>query len=201
MPADQAIEARRTAALGMWVFLASEVLMFGALFMALAVCRWLNADSWRQASADLHLWMGTGNTAILLTSSLIMALAVMWARRGHGRGTAGLLAATTLLGLAFLAVKGTEYWLEWRDGLMPGLGSGSALAGPGATLFFQLYFLATGLHALHLALGCLATGTLAVVTLRRGPADVPTEMIGLYWHFVDVVWVFLFPIFYLAAPR
>lgn len=201
MPAEEAVEARQTAQLGMWVFLASEVLMFGGLFLALAVCRWLNAGAWREASAHLHLWLGTANTAVLLTSSLSMALAVGAARRGHGRGTALLLAATAALGLVFLAIKGTEYWLEYGDGLMPGTAPAFALDEPGAELAFQLYFLATGLHALHLALGCLGSGGMAVWTARRGAWPTATEMVGLYWHFVDVVWVFLFPIFYLTAPR
>lgn len=201
MAADQAITARRTAALAMWAFLAGEVLMFGGLFMALAVCRWLNPDGWLASSAHLHLWLGTANTALLLTSSLTMALAVGAARRGRDRDTALLLGATAALGLAFLGVKGTEYWLEYRDGLLSFAAQPYALAAPGARLFFQLYLLATGLHALHLALGCLGGGGLALLAAQRGAGGTATEMMGLYWHFVDVVWVFLFPIFYLAAPR
>lgn len=180
MPAEAAVA--RPAQLGMWVFLAGEALMFGALFMALAVCRWLNPAAWRDMSAQLHLWLGTANTALLLTSSLTMALAVEAARQGRRAGP--LLLATALLGLAFLGVKGTEYLLEIRDGLFPG------------KLPMQMYFLATFLHGLHLAVGCAATLWLA---LRR--SAVAVELVGLYWHFVDVVWVFLFPLFYLAAPR
>lgn len=176
--------------LGMWLFLATETMMFGALFLALAVCRWRVAEAWKEASAHLHLWMGTANTAVLLTSSLAVAFA---AQKGRARWW---FAVAALLGLAFLGIKGTEYVLEYRDGLMPGVGPAFQLS-PGARLFFDLYFVATGLHAVHLGVG---VGLLAFLILRDAEAGA-VEAAGLYWHFVDIVWVFLFPIFYLAAPR
>ncbi|MGE5506773.1 MAG: cytochrome c oxidase subunit 3 [Actinomycetota bacterium] len=183
--ADDAAET--SAPLGMWVFLASEIMMFGALFMALAVTRWADTAGWVQGSTRLHLWMGTANTAVLLASSGVVAMAVVAVHRGRRREAAWELGVAALLGVVFLAIKGTEWVLEWQDGLM--LPQAAALRP-----FFEFYFLATGLHAFHLTCGVALVAALA---LRRS-GEAAVRLGGLYWHFVDVVWIFLFPILYLA---
>jgi cytochrome c oxidase subunit 3 len=183
--ADDAAEV--PAPLGMWVFLASEVMMFGGLFMALAVMRWRGAEGWTQGSRLLHLGLGTANTAVLLVSSAAVALAVTATHRGHRREARWELVVAAVLGAVFLAIKAIEWGLEARDGLM--LPAEAALRP-----FFAFYYLATGLHALHLAVGGALMGMLAL--RRAGPEAV--MLAGLYWHFVDVVWIFLFPILYLA---
>ena len=192
---------RDTARLGMWVFLATELMFFGALFLGYLHVRVGDPAGVAEASHHTHEWLGTINTAVLLTSSFCMALAVAAADAGARRAARGWLAATALLGLAFLAIKGTEYALEWRDGLVPGLHF--TVPDPHGTtrLFFDLYFLMTGVHAVHLTIG-IALVALFVHRLRQ-PGLAPgraqaIEVTGLYWHFVDVVWVFLYPLFYLV---
>jgi cytochrome c oxidase subunit 3 len=194
-------ERRDTATLGMWVFLATELMFFGALFLGYLHVRLGDPAGVAEASHHTHEWLGTINTAVLLTSSFAMALAVMAANAGARRAARGWLVATALLGLAFLAIKGTEYVLEWRDGLVPGLHF--AVPDPHGTtrLFFDLYFLMTGVHAVHLTIGIAIVASL-VLRLRH-PGLAPgraqaIELTGLYWHFVDVVWVFLYPLFYLV---
>lgn len=192
--AEEATVTPAPAPLGMWVFLASEVMMFGGLFMALAVMRWRDAAAWKEGSRHLHLWLGTVNTAILLVSSVAVALAVTAARRGQRREAAWELGGAAGLGAVFLAIKVTEWRLEAGEGLM-------LPRQPSLRLFFDLYYVATGLHALHLGLGVVIVASLAFL-IRRNPIHAgAVEMGGLYWHFVDVVWIFLYPILYLAASR
>jgi cytochrome c oxidase subunit 3 len=195
---DQREEANR---LGMWLFLATEAMMFGALFFALTVVRLRVPDGVRVASGHLDRLLGTLNTGVLLTSSLLVALAVVAARQGREQRTAGLLAGTASLGVVFLALKGIEYHKEFREGLMPGLGF--RLDDPGAELFFNLYYAATGLHAVHLTIGVLLMLGLAARVLSGGvplPERATTvELPGLYWHLVDIVWVFLYPTLYLVS--
>jgi cytochrome c oxidase subunit 3 len=184
---------------GMYVFLGSEVMLFGGLFAALSAYRIAHPEAAVEAAHHFKLWLGTANTAILLTSSLFVALAVEAARKARRRAAAAWLGLAALLGLAFLAVKGTEYALEYQEGLMPHIGPASPLGQGPANLFVDLYLVATGLHAIHLSIGVIAVGSLAIALLRRrAPAAVIAEMTGLYWHLVDVVWVFLFPVLYLA---
>jgi cytochrome c oxidase subunit 3 len=191
------------ATLGMWVFLATEVLFFGVLFAGYLVSRLLNYPGFVLGSQHTDLLLGTLNTAVLLTSSLTMALAVHAAGRGERRATSGWLLATLLLGSAFLAIKGVEYHQEYVEGLVPVLAFD--YHGPhvgGVTLFFYLYFVMTGLHALHLLIGIGIVATLLLLNIRgRFSASwhTPVELTGLYWHFIDVVWIFLFPLFYLVA--
>lgn len=187
--------------LGLWLFLATETMMFGALFFALMVVRLRAPDGALLASRHLDKTLGGINTAVLLTSSLLVALAVSAAHRGRRRRTAGFLAGGAGLGLVFLAVKAIEHRHEFRENLWPG--PGFALPAPGAELFFNLYFAATGLHAVHLSLGILLMLGLAV-RVWRGWAPLPeraitVELAGLYWHLVDAVWVFLFPTLYLIS--
>ena len=187
--------------MGMWVFIASELLFFGALGVAYAYGRVLWPDGFAAASRHTDVVLGTLNTALLLTSSLCVALA---AEAPWPRLASRLLACTVLLGLAFLVVKGIEYRHEWQEGLIPGpafrLGDGKA-APQGAQLFFAFYFVATGLHALHVVggmgwLGVLAWGR-ARGHARAGSGSLAVA--GLYWHFVDVVWILLYPSLYLVG--
>jgi cytochrome c oxidase subunit III len=199
-PFEDAAQQHEAAELGLWLFIATELMLFGGLFLGLVVYRIAYSEAARTASERLHLWIGGANTAVLLTSSLTMALAVVGAREGKSAQTTGLLLLTALLGLLFLGIKGYEYRSEYHEGLMPGLGPAFPL-GQHAELFFNFYFASTGLHALHLALGILAVGAFAWRTLsRRLPLPqraTRVEGLGIYWHFVDIVWVFLYPVLYL----
>jgi cytochrome c oxidase subunit 3 len=192
----------RADTLGMFVFLASEVMLFGGLFAAMGVYRIAHPLAAAQAAAHLNLWLGTANTAILLTSSLLVALAVLAATAGRRRPAAGCLLAAAALGVAFLVVKGFEYHAEYAEGLMPRIGPPSPLGQRPATLFVSLYFVSTALHAIHVGVGILLLGGTGLGVLRgrvRLPAGKTTvALMGLYWHLVDVIWIFLFPMLYLA---
>ena len=196
-------EQRESATLGMWLFLATEILFFGGLFAAYALFRWQYPASFRAGSHELDIGLGTINTAILIGSSLSMALAVLGSQVGKPRLTAGLLAVTVALGLAFLAIKAIEYHHKYVEHHVPG--PGFRFEGPGAEhaqMFFVLYFAMTGLHALHMIVG---VGLLAaLIPFAARGAYTPEnhnflEGAGLYWHFVDVVWIFLFPLLYLVG--
>jgi cytochrome c oxidase subunit III len=188
--------------MGMYVFLGTEAMLFGGLFALVFGYRTLHPQAVALAARHMQLWIATANTAILLTSSLFVALAVHVARRGMRRAVGGLFLAALALGLAFLVLKGLEYGIDYRDGLMPVIGRPSPLRDGPAGLFIDLYFVATGLHAIHLSVGLVVLAWTASAVLRRAKRlpdqAVVVEMSGLYWHFVDVVWVFVFPVFYLA---
>lgn len=193
---------RETASLGMWIFLATEVMFFGVLFLAYAHARAGDPAGFGAASRLTHEWLGTINTAILLTSSLTMALAVRGGWAGRRRSVIRLLWATAALGGAFIAVKGLEYSLEWRDGLVPVLHfTFSGDHAEAVARFFFLYFVMTGVHAVHLAIGVALVSWLA---LRDRDPSHPVhrretaECLGLYWHFVDAIWIFLYPLIYLV---
>ena len=189
---NDANQQRQAATLGMWVFLATEVLFFGGMFTAYAVYRSAQPELFRLASQHTLLWVGTINTAILLLSSLAMVLAVRAAQLQQRRSATLLLLTTALLGAIFLTLKGFEYAHEIKAGLLPKPGSGS--------MFFFLYFVMTGLHALHVLLGVLALIGFALLTLLASkPHPTSVDLLGLYWHFVDLVWVFLFPLLYLIG--
>jgi cytochrome c oxidase subunit 3 len=192
-------QQRETAVLGMWVFLATEVLFFGPLFLAYLYGRVHMGEGFAEASRHSHVWIGSANTAILLTSSLTMALAARAAQLGERAGLAWLLRATAALGAAFLALKGIEYWKEWNEGLVPVLHFTYVGAHAGAVeLFYLLYFVMTGVHALHLTLGIALVAWLSTRASDFGPGyHAPVEVTGLYWHFVDCVWIFLYPLIYL----
>ena len=186
---DSTLEQREAALLGMWVFLATEVLFFAPLFFGYVHGRVYQPEAFVAGSHHMHLVLGTLNTALLLTSSFTMALAVQCSRTGKTRPLARFLVLTALLGAAFLAVKGFEYAAEWSE---------AAKATGGEARFYFLYFAMTGVHALHLAIGIGVIGWLAVRAKGFSSAYyAPVEVTGLYWHFVDIVWVFLYPMFYL----
>ncbi|HEY3359751.1 MAG TPA: cytochrome c oxidase subunit 3 [Polyangia bacterium] len=187
--------------LGMWTFLATEVLFFGGLLAAYTIYRVMFTPAFTEASHHLYFWIGAINTLVLLLSSFTMARAVHWAADGEDRRTARLLLLTAALGLAFLILKGVEYYLDHHDQLVPGAGFRQhwPVDRGHAEMFFVLYFLITGLHAVHLLIGVSLVVGAALAIRRRWPLrNVATkvEMLGLYWHFVDIVWVFLFPLLY-----
>lgn len=190
---------REAAAFGLWVFLGSEVMFFACALTGYAVYRVLFPGPFATAARETNVIFGTANTAILLTSSLAMAAAVEGARAGLRRMVLLCLGLTILLGLAFLTVKGFEYHEDIHKHLVPGVGF--RLAEPAAQVFFAFYWLLTGVHALHMSIGIGVVATLLVQAWRRSrPLASPGfEVAGLYWHFVDIVWVLLYPLLYLVG--
>jgi cytochrome c oxidase subunit III len=189
-----------TGKLGMWVFLASEVLFFGGLFLAYLYGRTHWPQGWAEASRHTNVVLGTINTALLLSSSAAVALAVACEEDARQRRwTARLLALTAALGTAFLVIKGFEYHAEWREHLFPG--PSFALQVPGAQEFFALYFVMTGLHGVHMIVGIAALAVLARGRSkgRDWARANHIEIAALYWHFVDLVWIFLYPLLYLVS--
>lgn len=200
---DDAAQQRNAATLGMWIFLATEILFFGGMFLAYTVYRYRFPEDFRHASAHTLIWVGTINTAILLLSSFTMVLAVRASELRNRVAAVRLLCATAGLGALFLLIKAFEYRHEIAEGLLPGsLFHFGPADGPAARLFFYIYFLMTGVHALHVAIGVVLLGGFALRAHRtRNLAGMATsiDLLGLYWHFVDVVWVFLFPLIYLIG--
>ena len=200
---DNLDQQREVASLGMWIFLVTEVLFFGGLFLTYAVYRGWYPQAFAAASHELIVWAGTLNTVVLITSSLTMALAVHAAQFGRRRALIALLLVTMALGCVFLGVKAFEYWTEYLEHHVPGLGfQFEPEYFLHAQLFFSLYFIMTGVHALHMIIGL---GIMAVMVWmswhgRFTPEYYnPIEVSGLYWHFVDIVWIFLFPLLYLIG--
>jgi cytochrome c oxidase subunit 3 len=194
-------QERETVTLGMWAFLATEVLFFGALIAAYLNYRVWFGEEFIAGAALTKVVLGTANTAVLLTSSACMAMAVISFDAGSKRAPVLWLTATALLGLIFVVIKATEWWLEYREHLVPGLDFDLGKYGGVAEIFFVFYFSATGLHALHLLIGIAIVIWLAV-RIGSGnlePGGSTTRLVGLYWHFVDIVWIFLFPLIYLAG--
>jgi cytochrome c oxidase subunit 3 len=202
-PSPASWQRQHAGTLGVWIFLATELMFFGPLFFGYTYGRMHFPQAFAEASRHTDALLGTLNTAILLSSSLTMALAVQARRFDLGRAAMWLLWSTALLGAVFLAVKGFEYAQEWREHLFPGAGfSFSGASAGGARFFFILYFAMTALHALHLAVGIALVGVFAAALGRRRHEFARHERIelaGLYWHFVDMVWIFLYPILYLVG--
>jgi cytochrome c oxidase subunit III len=198
-------QQHEAARLGRWAFLATEVMFFGGLFTGYAVYRFLYPEAFHLGSHHLDVGLGTTNTAVLIGSSLTMALAIREAQLGRRRPQVGYLIATMLLGATFLGIKAIEYHEKWIHNLMPGPSFDAAAfgeEGPHARIFFSFYFVMTGLHAFHMVIGL---GLMAWVAKRAAKGEFTAqhhsalEMTGLYWHFVDVVWIFLFPLLYLIG--
>lgn len=200
---DSYEQQRESASLGMWVFIAQEIMFFGGLFLAYTVYRWRFADLFAMGSNELDLKLGLFNTVVLIGSSLTMALAVRASQLGRAREIVGWLLGTVGLGTVFLVVKGFEYAHKWEHHLVPGPSFHVDWGDPmKAQLFFVLYFAMTGLHALHMVVGIGLLGWL-VPQAARGRFTPENhnwvEGVGLYWHFVDIVWIFLFPLLYLIG--
>jgi cytochrome c oxidase subunit III len=194
-------QEREAVTLGMWAFLATEVLFFGALIAAYFNYRiWFGAE-FIAAARMTKVVFGTINTAVLLTSSACMAMAVSSYEAGSKRAPVLWLVGTALLGLAFIGIKSVEYWLEYQEHLVPALNFDPRQHGGVAEIFFMFYFCATGLHAVHLLIGIGLVFWLAIWigTGRIDRNGSTTRLIGLYWHFIDIVWIFLFPLIYLAG--
>ena len=187
--------------LGMWFFLFTEILLFGGLFLVYAVYRYVNVADFHAAAEGLSTIMGTANTVILLTSSLTMALAITALQRGNTRASIQFQAATIVLGLVFLVNKYIEWSGHIHEGIYPN--APELLArGHGQTLFYGLYYVMTGLHGLHVVAGLVLIGIMLTQTVRRqitGSDHVKLENAGLYWHLVDLIWIYLFPLFYLIT--
>ncbi len=204
-------QQNETAGLGMWLFLATEIMFFGTLFTALFVYRLLYAEAFERASAHLNWQIGATNTVVLLLSSLFMALAVYRVRTSPTPHVVPFLLVTAALGALFLALKGYEYYDDIRQGLVigprfneetwlaAGLGAGEL---PHVQLFLLLYWIMTAAHAIHMVIGIGVVLVIAALA-SKGRFDAqyygPVEVTGLYWHFVDVVWIFLFPMLYLLG--
>lgn len=201
-------QQRESAVLGMWLFLATEVMFFGGLFAAYILFRHLYPAAFHAGSSALNVWMGGANTLVLLVSSLTMAMAVHSSQLGNKKRLIQYLLLTIVLGSVFLIVKAFEYHEKYVHGLIPGsnfawhheLPAGTTVGN--VQMFFFLYFVMTGLHAVHMIAG---VGLLAVLVIMAAKNQfsaekyMPIEISGFYWHFVDIVWVFLFPLLYLIA--
>ncbi len=198
--ASQQLEASK---LGMWAFLATEIVLFGALFCAYSFYRFAYPQGFALASKHTDVLLGTIETGVLLTSSLTMALAIRATRIADRRATVWLLIATAVLGAAFLGIHATEYVHEWHEQLVPGKNFEASLRGVrGSELFFAMYYVMTGLHGLHVTIGVGVIIALAVMSAKSRFTPqyyTPLELGGLYWHLVDIVWIFLYPLFYLVS--
>jgi len=190
------------ATLGMWLFLATEVLFFGGLFTTYLIYRMWYPAAWSEGSLELDIVLGSVNTVVLITSSLTMALAVRAAQTGHQRPLIRNLILTIILGLVFLVIKFFEYKHKFDVGHVPGPNFHFEGAHAGQVeLFITLYFAMTGLHALHMVIGLGIMSVILWMAMKQrfSPAwYTPVELAGLYWHFVDIVWIFLFPLLYLV---
>jgi cytochrome c oxidase subunit 3 len=196
---DQQFEA---SALGMWLFLVTEILFFGGLFTAYMVYRLMYPQAFAEASQELDVVLGGVNTAVLIGSSLTMAMAVWSAQLGRRGGQMLFLGLTIGLGLVFLGIKAVEYGAKFEHHLVPGANFHfeSARDPIHSQLFFSLYFVMTGLHALHMVVGIGLMSVLFAMAYKgrfTRSYHTPVEVSGLYWHFVDIVWIFLFPLLYL----
>ena len=190
---------REAATFGMWLFLMSEMLFFGAVFMAFSFSRALDVSAFQAAARETALWYGAANTLILVTSSLTITLAIRASAVSDRSLAMLLLAATAVLGVAFLVVKGFEYRDDLERHLYPG--ANFALGQNAAMIFWSFYWIMTGVHAVHLAVGVGLVTRLAWLIRRRrlSLASPQLEVTSLYWHLVDAFWVVLFPVLYVAG--
>lgn len=218
-------QQREAGTLGMWVFLVTEIMFFGGMFLAYVLFRSAYPDAFVAGSNHLDIRLGAVNTGVLIVSSLTMALAVYSTQMGQHRMSIIFLVATMILGLTFLGIKGVEYHGKYSDSLIPGqLIPGRpfnpAVQAHGAPfdphklhlppgesvkhveLFYWIYFALTGVHALHMIVGIGLLSFMLYFSIRGRYSPeyhAPIEISGLYWHFVDIVWIFLFPLLYLLG--
>lgn len=188
---------------GMWLFLVTEIMLFGGLFVAYIIFRNLYPEMFAEAHHHLDKVMGATNTIVLLLSSWTMARAIGYAQRNNPTKSIQMLVATLVCASTFLVIKFFEYRHKFHDGLLPGAYfSNHELTHPKADLFFSLYFLMTGLHGLHVLIGMSLIAWVLVRSSRKEFSEhyyTPVEMVGLYWHLVDLIWIYLFPLLYLIA--
>jgi len=198
-------QQRESASFGMWVFLVTEVLFFGGMFMTYTLNRSTYPDVFGEASRSINLTLGAINTVVLIGSSLTMAMSVWAAQVGKKQLVTIFLILTLVLGSVFLGIKGVEYHEKFVEHHVPGLNfnfepGADAATNAHAQLFFSLYFAMTGLHALHMIIGAGLLIWLIKESFRgryTPEYSTPVDLVGLYWHFVDIVWIFLFPLLYL----
>jgi cytochrome c oxidase subunit 3 len=201
---DDVEQQKETSTLGMWVFLLTEIMFFGGMFGSYTVYRNMYPDAFASTSHFMNIAIGAFNTGVLICSSFTMVLAVRSAQLGRKKPLIVFLVLTLILGCVFLVLKYVEYHEKWVDHHIPG--PGFQYADPRyfhqAQILFYLYFAMTGMHALHMIVGAGLLTTLIVMASRnRFSAEwyTPVDIIGLYWHFVDIVWIFLFPLLYLIS--
>jgi cytochrome c oxidase subunit 3 len=205
-------QQKEAGMIGMWIFLVTEVMFFGGLFLAYTIYRSIYPEGFLYGSHLLNVTLGGTNTVVLIVSSLTMAMAVYYSQKGERLPLMGFLTVTLILGLVFLVIKYFEYSSKIHDNLFPA----ASLYHPASTgahgvpealqqqvhVFLWIYFLMTGLHALHMIVGAGILTTL-IILARKGKFtknyNSPVEISGLYWHFVDIVWIFLFPLLYLTG--
>jgi cytochrome c oxidase subunit 3 len=203
-PFEEAAHQRESAIFGMWIFIATEVLFFGGMFTAYMVYRFSHPEAFIEAGHRQEWYLGFLNTVILIVSGFTMALAVEFAKRGNRRGLLSLFAVTGLLGIGFLAVEGYEYYDKYTQHLFPGRDFHFVGNDPQSSeMGYYLYFLMTGIHGLHMTIGVLLIagfGIWAWLSPRAMRKPNCFEVLGLYWAFVDIVWMFLYPLFYLIHP-
>ena len=198
-------QQHEASTLGMWMFLTTEILFFGGLFLAYALYRWSYPEAFIAASHHQNIVLGATNTAVLICSSLTVAMSVFFAQTDNRRPLVLMIILTMILGTVFLVIKAIEYHQHFEHGLFPGkwfhLEAPPEL-GSRIQMFFVLYFAMTGLHATHMIIG-LGIYSWLLWNARRGQYSsayyTPVEICGLYWHFVDIVWIFLFPLLYLIG--
>lgn len=196
-------QQKDSAKLGMWVFLVTEVLLFGGLFVAYSIYRAWNPDLFYNAHTHLSLFSGTTNTVVLITSSVTVALAIRYMQLNNKKATLIYLGVTLALAAVFLVIKYFEYAHKFHLGQLPGkYYTYTGIEGSNPHVFFSIYFLMTGLHGFHVLCGI---GVISWMIKRTARGDfsseyyTPIELTGLYWHLVDLIWIFLFPLFYLVG--
>jgi cytochrome c oxidase subunit 3 len=200
---DTVAQQRDASTLGMWIFLITEVMFFGGMFLAYSIYRTKFPDVFAVASSSMNVYLGAANTVVLLCSSLTMVMAVRAATLGKQKAIIGWLVFTLFFGFAFLGVKAFEWTEKFHEHHIPGMANfhldGVNQQGA-AQIFFALYFCMTGLHALHMVVGVGILSFLIYETTKgkyTAKYMTPVDISGLYWHFVDIVWIFLFPLLYL----
>ena len=196
----------------MWAFMSTEFLLIGVLFVAYVVCRIRWPEAFRRGSAEMHYWLGFFETGIILTTSFLVTLALRAAKLGANNQVIALFSITVILGAGFLGIKGTEYYLEYGEGLVPGyfttIPPNEAHLPPAEQhprpmqerLFMLFYYLLTATHAVHMTVGMVMLSILAFLTWKgkfSAEYHTPIELAGIYWHFVDLVWIFVFSSVYL----
>lgn len=192
-----------TSKIGMWLFLATEILMFGGLFIGYGLMQSIYPEAWMAAHHHLDRLMGATNTVFLLCSSFTMVMAVHSAANSRQKATVNYLVVTWLFALGFMVIKYFEYSHKFHDGLLPGRYFQYAGGGPAQqAMFFGFYFMMTGIHGFHVLIGMILIGWL-IIRARRGDFNsayyTPVDLVGLYWHLVDLIWIYLFPLLYLVS--
>jgi cytochrome c oxidase subunit III len=207
-------QQRDAASFGMWLFLATEIMFFGGMFCAYLVYRYWYFNEFAAGSRSLDIWLGTINTAVLICSSLTVALGVRAAQMGQRKLLLVLLSLTLLFGFAFLGIKGVEWYDKYKEHHIPGASFNAddiakeypkiPISQSHEQIYFSLYFAMTGLHALHMVIGIGLFGVIFYYAWKGRYTSgyyTPVENAGLYWHFVDIVWIYLFPLLYLIDRK